>query len=74
MKIKDTFLAVFPNYGVSQDDHASMNKTQHFYSNFNEIEQRKTADIDRAHHFKVDEFKVYTEEYLKAKNMMGVKK
>ena len=40
---------------------------------FNEVELRKTTDLDRNNFFKLDEMKRYTEELLKTINMRGKK-
>ena len=74
MMVKDTFISVFPDYGVAPDDGLSMNRTFYNYSNYNAIECRKTADVDKRYFNKQDEFKYYTEELLKAKGMMSNKK
>ena len=74
MQVKDTFMSVFPNYGVQPDEKESLNKTFYAWNAWNPIEQKETAKVDKSNFFKLDEFKVYTEELLKAKNMMGKKK
>lgn len=71
MMVKDTFMSVFPNYGVQPDEKESLNRTFYAWSPWNPIEQKETAKVDKSHFNRLDEFKIYTEELLKAKNMMG---
>eukprot|EP00347_Sterkiella_histriomuscorum_P010362 403376594 len=73
MRIKDTFLSLFPVYGVSPDRQVSEVQHQMTYSDFNFIEQKQTAKVDRSNFAKRDDFKRYTEELLKTQNMRGRK-
>lgn len=65
MNRKDTFLNLFPSYGVRPDQVDSEVMRTMKYDDFNSIEQRKTIDLDRSHFAKWDEMKKFTEELLK---------
>lgn len=73
LHLKDTFLALFPAYGVSPDRIESEVKNKMKWDNYNRFEQRKTTHLDRKHFAKWDEMKRYTEEWLKTQNMRGKK-
>ncbi len=70
---KDTFLSVFPGYGVTPDKFSSINQNHFVYEDFNDVEHRRTIDVNRSHFLKRDQFKMYTEELLKTSNMRGRK-
>jgi hypothetical protein len=56
MIVKDTFISVFPDYGVRQDDNEeSMSKTFYRWNKFNPIELKKTTDVSKEYFFKLDE-------------------
>lgn len=73
LRIKDTFLSLFPAYGVTPDKLASQVMYAHTYEEFDPLEQRKTTSLNRTHFAKRDEMKRYTEELLKTQNMRGRK-
>jgi len=73
MRIKDTFLSLFPAYGVTPDKLQSQVMRSHIYEDFNTIEQTKTTNLNRTFYMKRDDFKMYTEELLKSQNMRGRK-
>jgi hypothetical protein len=71
--IKDTFLSLFPSYGVTPDKQESHLRRTFIYDDFNEGEGAKTTSLNRTYFVKRDEMKRYTEELLKTKNMRGRK-
>lgn len=73
LKNKDTFLSVFPAYGIKPDQKDSEMHKVYRYDEYHPIEQRKTALPDRTFYHKKDEIKRYTEEWLKTINMRGRK-
>lgn len=74
LMLKDTMINVFPSYGIIKDQlQRTENRDQLVYNDYNQLEQRKTVDLNRDHFYKWDDFKKYTEELLKTKNMRGRK-
>jgi hypothetical protein len=71
--MRDTFLNLFPAYGVSPDRASTEGMAKLRYDDYNFVEARKTTDVDRSHFAKLDEMKKYTEEWLKTQNMRGKK-
>jgi len=59
-QVKDTFLSVFPNYGVTED----LLRKQMRFSPYMQHE-----GIDKRYHYKMDQIKNYTENLLRVKNM-----
>jgi hypothetical protein len=70
---KDTFLSVFPAYGLESDNLVSQHHEQYIYNDFDKLENRKTNSPDKAFYIQKDEMKNYTEEWLKNINMMSKK-
>lgn len=68
-KVKDTFSAVFPAYGLWKPKEEFKSENQRMSKDLNEAEP-----IDWSYHNKMDAMKRYTEEMLKAANMRGAKK
>ncbi|CDW89038.1 UNKNOWN [Stylonychia lemnae] len=73
LRNKDTFVALFPQYGVTKDLNKTEFMQQMTYEPFNVIEQRDTPNVDRLNFIKRDDAKRYTEEWLKTQNMRGKK-
>ena len=71
LRAKDSFLAVFPSYGVIRDSLGSEARMEYRYQQYHDIEMRPTNSPDKEHHLKRDEIKRYTEEWLKTANMRG---
>jgi hypothetical protein len=70
LKIKDTFTSVFPAYNLTaKKEFVTTNQ-----SVSSTIANSKAERVDKEHHLKLDSFKIYTEEMLKAKNMRMQKK
>lgn len=69
--MNDTFMSLFPQYGVSPDKNQTQVMGTFKYEEWNPIEQRKMIDVPRDNFFKLDETKRYTEELLKTTNMRG---
>ena len=71
---RDTFVNVFPWYGVVPDNLNSTEQKDKFtYDDFNFVEQKKTVDMDKTFYSKLDEIKIFTEDLLKTANMRGRK-
>ncbi len=66
---KDTFLNIFPGYGIRPDFQKTCYMLKHSYADWNPEEGHRTIDIDKSFHNKLDEIKIYTEEFLKTSNM-----
>lgn len=73
MGIKDTFLSLFPSYGVTPDQNETHLRRTFIYDDFNDGEGTLTTSLNRAYFVKRDEMKRYTEELLKTTNMRGRK-
>ena len=73
LRARDTFLSVFPAYGVRPDQKNSEIQRSYVYNEYNPIEQRKTSELNKFFFYKKDEMKKYTEEWLKTANMRGRK-
>ena len=67
---RDTFLDVFPAYGVLPDQKNSEVQRQYVYD-FHPEEQRRTAALDKLFFFKKDDMKQYTEAWLRTTNMIA---
>ena len=68
-KVKNTFTAVFPAYGLTRSDDGFATSTRLMSKNLHEAEA-----TDWTYHMRLDGMKRYTEEMLKAANMRGGKK
>jgi len=69
-KFKDTFTSIFPSYNLSKKKEFGTTNQEFVQP----IVENKADKVDKEHHLKIDSFKVYTEEMLKAKNMRMKKK
>ena len=69
LRMKDTFISVFPAYNLTAKK--EFITTNHASS---EPIANNQLHVDKEYHFRLDSFKIYTEEMLKAKNMRMQKK
>ncbi len=70
---KDTFVSLFPAYGVAEDNAQPHQKEKFVYEEFDPAENRRTALPDKRNYKRWDDMKKYTEEWLKNVNMIGKK-
>jgi hypothetical protein len=71
--VKDTFMSVFPGYGVSPDITRTNYMKQHAYNEWNALEGKRTIEVDKRFHNKLDEVKYFTECLLRTADMRGRK-
>lgn len=71
LRERDTFLSIFPGYGVTRDRFDATSRSFHAYPE-KQDDGKPTHEIKRDFHHKVDFMKRYTESMLKVKHMRRV--
>lgn len=71
LRERDSFLSIFPGYGITKDRFEATSKSFYKYPEKTE-EGKATHEVNRDFHHKVDFMKRYTESMLKVKNMRRV--
>ena len=72
LRERDTFLSIFPGYGITKDRFKAHTSATHFYPDKNDLGE-PVQKVNREYHHKLDFMKRYHESMLKVQNMRRIK-